>query len=187
MRPRGRPIRQRETTPEDFSPRVKLALRLYVHGVVKTQKEAALAAQLNPVTLSIVVNSPAGKHYMKTALELIDLHANDTNILLEKLSERAIARIGELMEGAWKEDIQLKAAIDLADRGPNTAKIQKHQVESYTLANSDARALAEAMVMAATVRNQNVTLATENFDKVNVDESDEVEPPTTQLTLLKSE
>jgi len=176
-------------TPEDFSPRVKLALRLYVHGVCKTQKEAAVAAGLSHMHFHSIVKSPAGQHYMKTAHELIEQHANDTNMLIQKLSHRAIQVLGTLMEDAGKEDVRLRAAQDLADRGPETSKIQRHQVESFTLAGSDARALAESIMMAATAREQNAALATENFDKVNMEESTEVlieeVPAPTQLTLLK--
>ena len=174
--------------PEEFSPRVKLALRLYVHGVCKTQKEAAHAAGLNYNYFHTVLHTPAGKHYMKTAHQLIEEHANDTNALIAKLSHRAVEVIGTLMEDAGKEDVRLRAAIDLADRGPETAKIQKHQVESFTLANADARALAESILMASQVRANNTSLATENFDKVAASEEAEVveviEAPA-QLTLLK--
>lgn len=179
--------------PDEFSPRVKLALRLYVHGVCKTQKEAAHAAGLNYNYFHTILHTPAGQHYMKTAHQLIEEHANDTNALIAKLSHRAIEVIGTLMEDAGKEDVRLRAAVDLADRGPETAKIQKHQVESFTLASTDARALAEAMVAAAQVRNANTALITDNFDKVG-DSADtaevvEVVPPSAeapaQLTLLK--
>jgi hypothetical protein len=174
-------------TPESLSPRVKLALRLYVHGVVPTQKAAAEAAGLHPMSFHTVLHTAAGQAYMKTAHELIEQHAHDTNALIQGLSVRAIQVLGTLMEDAGKEDVRLRAAVDLADRGTETAKIHKHQVESFTLAGADARALAESVVMAATVRNQNANLRVENFDRVNVDEvdtPDEVVPPHPQLLLL---
>lgn len=176
-------------TPEDFSPRVKLALRLYVHGVCKTQVDAAKQAGLHPQTFHAILKTPAGKHYMQTAHQLIEQHAHDTNTLIQKLSHRAIEVIGTMMEDAGKEDVRLRAAQDLADRGSETAKIQKHQVESFTLGNADARALAESITMAAQVRAANAALATENFDRVNVEEEavevEIVPPPSAQLTLLK--
>lgn len=173
-------------TPDDFSPRMRLAFRLYAHGVVKTQKAAAEAAGLHPQSFHMAVNSPAGKQYMKTAHELIEQHANDVNALIQGLSVRAVQVLGTLMEDAGKEEVRFRAAQDLADRGSETAKIHKHQVESFTLANSDARALAEAVVMAAAVRNQNAQLKTENFDRVNVDDIDSAIPlAPVQLTLLK--
>lgn len=177
---------------EDLSPRVRMALRLYVHGVVKTQGEACRLAGLTQAYFSQVVNSPAGREYMKSAHNIIEENAHDVNLLIRKLSGRAIEVIGTMMEDASKEDVRLKAAQDLADRGPETAKIHKHQVESFTLSGEDARAIAESMVQAAAVRNSFVTLKTDNFDRVNVDEEPEVladeQLPLTpvQLTLMES-
>jgi hypothetical protein len=168
---------------EDLSPRVKMALRLYVHGVVPTQREASRLAGLNEAYFSQVINSSAGKQYMKSAHNIIEENAHDTNLLIQKLSHRAIAVIGTLMEDAGKEDVRLRAAQDLADRGPETAKIQKHQVESFTLSSSDARAIAESMVQAAAVKKTYSHLEKEDFDKVNVDSPVEVIKAEEQLAL----
>lgn len=170
----------------DLSPRIRMGLRLYVHGVVKTQKEAASLAGVSNVYFSQVVNSPAGMEYMKSAHNIIEENAHDVNLLIKRLSERAIGVIGTLMEDASKEDIRLRAAQDLADRGPETAKIQKHQVESFTLSGADARAIAESMVAAAAVRGTYEELKTEDFVRVNTDEpAAELPPPPVQLTLLE--
>ena len=176
--------RREALTPDSLSPRVKLALRLYVHGVVPTQKAAAEAAGLHPMSFHTTLHSPAGQLYMKTAHELIEENAHDTSKLIQALSVRGIQVLGQLMEDAGKEDVRLRAAQDLADRGAETSKVHRHQVESFTLGGADARALAESVVMAAAVRNANAALVTENFDRVNLDEIEEVEAPV-QLTLLK--
>lgn len=106
---------------------------------------------------------------MGTAHEHINNTALQTTELIDKLSRRAIEVIGTQMEDASSEALRLKAAIDLADRGSETSKIQKHQVESFTLSSQDARAIAESMVAAATVRQRHSDLRTDNFDKVNID------------------
>jgi predicted nucleotide-binding protein len=171
---------------EDLSPRVRMALRLYVHGVVKTQIEAARIAGLSNAYFCQVVNSPAGQTYMKSAHNIIEENAHDVNALIKRLSHRAIEVIGGLMEDASKEDIRLRAAQDIADRGDETAKIQKHQVETFTLSGADARAIAESMVQAAAVRERFKELKVENFDHVNVDEqvapvAENIEQPTLHL------
>lgn len=171
---------------EDLSPRVRMALRLYVHGAVKTQREAADAAGLNRAYFSSVANSPAGQKYMQSAHNIIEENANDVSTLMRRLSVRAIAVIGGLMEDGTKEETRLRAAQDLADRGPETAKIQKHQVESFTLGTADARAIAESMVAAASIRQRFASLENENFDRVDIEEA-EVEQIATipSLTLME--
>jgi hypothetical protein len=168
---------------KDLSPRVRMALRLYVHGVVPTQREASRLAGLSEAYFSQVINSPAGRTYMQSAHNIIEENAHDVNLLIQKLSVRAIGVIGTLMEDASKEDVRLKAAQDLADRGPETAKIQKHQVESFTLSSSDARAIAESMVQAAAVKKKFSNLESEDFDMVNTDSPAEVIRAEEQLAL----
>ena len=123
---------------------------------------------------------------METAHAMIQQTALTTSALIEKLSRRAIEVIATQMEDASSEGLRLKAAIDLADRGSETSKVHKHQVESFTLASEDARVIAESMVAAASVRQANAALRHENFDKVNVDEVEITTPivvPSPQLRL----
>lgn len=113
---------------------------------------------------------------METAHAMIQQTALTTNALIEKLSRRAIEVIATQMEDASSEGLRLKAAIDLADRGSETSKIHKHQVESFTLGSEDARAIAESLAAAASVRQVNASLRHENFDRVNVDEVEATTP-----------
>lgn len=163
-----------------------MALRLYVHTAVPTLQEAAKAAGLHYGYLWKMSRTKAGKEFMKTALDHINDTALQTNVLIEKLGRRAIEIIGTQMETASSEALRLKAAIDLADRAPETSKIHKHQVEGLMLSGEDARQIAESMVAAASVRQANAHLRTQNFDKVNLDGIEGTEPiaiPT--LTLEK--
>lgn len=172
---------------DQLRPRARMALRLYVHAAVPNLTQAAKAVGLNPRYLAKVSRSQAGQEFMKTAHELINDTALDTNQLIQKLSRRAIEVIGTTMEDASSEALRLKAAIDLADRGPETSKIQKHQVESFTLGSADAKAIAESMVQAAALRQRHSNLEHENFDRVNLDAVEDAIPvvtPSPQLKLL---
>jgi hypothetical protein len=164
-----------------------MALRLYVHGAVSSMSEAADAVGLSRAYLSKVYNTPAGQQFMASAHELINNTALNTNQLIEKLSRRAIEVIGTTMEDGSSEGLRLKAAIDLADRGAETSKIHKHQVESFTLGTDDARAIAESMVQAAALRAKHTNLETENFDRVNLDAVEEAIPVVVHNPQLKLE
>lgn len=123
---------------------------------------------------------------METAHAMIQETALSTSALIDKLSRRAIEVIATQMEDASSEGLRLKAAIDLADRGSETSKVHKHQVESFTLGSEDARAIAESLAAAAAVRQTNAALRHENFDRVNVDDVEENVPvvvPSPQLRL----
>lgn len=109
---------------------------------------------------------------METAHTHINNTALQTTELIEKLSRRAIEVIGTQMEDASSEGLRLKAAIDLADRGAETSKVHKHQVESFTLSSQDARGIAESLVAAAVLKARHSDLGLSNFDRVNVDVDD---------------
>lgn len=163
-----------------------MGLRLFVHCAVPTLKEAAMAVGLHPVYLSKMARTAAGVEFMETAHAMIQQTALSTSALIDKLSRRAIEVIATQMEDASSEGLRLKAAIDLADRGSETSKVHKHQVESFTLGSEDARAIAESLAAAASVRQVNASLKHENFDRVNVDEVEESTPivvPSPQLRL----
>jgi hypothetical protein len=150
---------------EDLSPRVRMALRMYAHGACNLS-QAADAMGLSVGYLSIVKNSAIGQKFMQTAHQIIDEKAANTSALIAGLSHRAVQVLGTMMEDSPSEQIRLKAAIDLADRGPETSKIQKHQVESFTLSGKDAQDIAAALVRGATVHERYAHLAEGNFDKV---------------------
>lgn len=173
--------------PDGLSPRVKMALRLYAHGQVKTLIQAAEAVELHPRYLQNISRTQAGKRFMKTADEMIANTALSTTQLIDQLSRRAIEVIGTQMENASSESLRLKAAIDLADRGSETSKIQKHQVEAFTLNSADARAIAESMVEAAALRAKHAALATENFDRVNTTADEDDVPVVIPSPILRLE
>lgn len=174
-------------TQSQLRPRARMGLRLYVHAAVPNITEAARAVGLHPRYLAKVARSRAGIEFMETAHTLINNTALQTTELIEKLSRRAIEVIGTTMEEASSEAIRLKAAIDLADRGPETSKIHKHQVESFTLGSDDAREIASAMVQAAALRAKHADLKDSNFDRVNLDAVEDAIPVVQPNPLLKLE
>ncbi len=157
-RKRGRPPKARAITnaewkeslrkPEDISPRGQMGLRLLVHGGM-TVKDAAATIGMHPGSLGIIKNSPAGKAYMDSAHKVLENKALQGSALISALSRRAIEIIAETMEDAENPALRLKAAQDIADRAPETAKTQKHHVESFTLSGKDAQAIALAMTESA--------------------------------------
>lgn len=142
---------------------------MYVNAAVPTLREAARIAGISYQYLININGTEAAKKYKQTAHEIIDEKAADTTALISALSHRAVQVIGQMMEDGGSENIRLRAAIDLADRGPETSKIQKHQVESFSLSSEDARGIAESLVAAAAVRQRNAHLAEEDFDMVNTE------------------
>lgn len=150
----------------DLNPRVRMALRMYAFGACKTLGEAAECVGLSPVWLSLKKNSPAGQAYMQSAQQILDDKTASTSQIIEQLGRRALDIIGDKMENSKDDKIQLRAAIDLADRAPSTSKVQKIQMESFTLAGKDAKALAEALVAGKSVNEKFAHLAEGDFDKV---------------------
>lgn len=107
-------------------------------------------------------------------MDSIDSAIADTSLsttaLIERLSRRAVEVIGRTMEDGSSESIRLKAAIDIADRGAETSKVQKHQLESFSITSGDARAIAEAMVAGASVRKRFAAEVQNDFDRVGMAE-----------------
>jgi hypothetical protein len=139
---------------------------MYAFGAVKTLTEAAEVVGLSVPYLSLKKNSPAGEAYMQSAQQILDDKTANTSEILNRLGRRALEVIGEKMENAKDDKIQLRAAIDLADRAPETSKVQKVQVESFTLAGRDAKAIAEALVAGKSVNELFGHLREGNMDKV---------------------
>lgn len=76
----------------------------------------------------------------------------DLSTVIKTVSREALKTQVELMRSTNNEAIKLKATQDFLDRNPETSKVQKHQVESFSISSEDARALAEAMVRSAALR-----------------------------------
>lgn len=157
----------------ELSPRIRMALRMYALAAVPTLTAAAEACGVSLAYLSQMSNSPAGKTYMAMVQGIIDEKATVTTDILNILGRRALNKIAALMEEAGSENIQLRAAVDLADRSPETSKVQKVQVESFSLAGKDARMLAEAIVQGHSVHERYASLAEGNYVKIPIEETTE--------------
>jgi hypothetical protein len=140
---------------------------MYAFGACRTLTEAAECVGVSTAWLSQKKNSPAGKAYMESAQHILDDKTANTSQVLDRLGRRALGVIGKLMEGSNDERIQLRAATDLADRSPTYSKVQKMQVESFTLGSRDAKAIAEALVAGKSVNEQYKDIAAGDFDKVS--------------------
>ncbi len=150
-----------------ISPRITHALRLYASGAVPTKKAAAEAMGLSPQTLYIAsTKSPAAQGIHSKTMSAIEEKTVSMSALLATLSRKAVEQIGFMMENSDSEAIRLKAAIDLADRGPESSKIQKHQVESFTLTGKDVESLAAAMMESGRIESLRSKVEA-NFEQVS--------------------
>lgn len=150
---------------KSMSPRVKHAARLYALGLVKTQKDAANAVGLAPYYLNQLFN---GNDMVQSfAKELDDRLANEAiqaSAILQIAGRRAISNIAHLMEDQGvKDDIRLKAAIDLADRSPEMQKVQRVDVSGLSIGEGDARAIASALLESAQERQRYAKVATDGL------------------------
>ena len=154
------------------SPRVRLACKLYATGAVKTKKEASTVAGLHPMTLTVLSNS---KQNPKVRMLLQELEAKlesgtiQTSHALQILARRAVMKIAGLMEHSDRQDIQLKAAVELADRSPETQKTQNINSMQLSLGSDDAREIARALVESAAARDKFEHIAKDGLVEVNID------------------
>lgn len=146
-----------------------MAARLYATGAVKSKKAACEAMGLHPAYLGMLLNN--GNEGVNKILSETDTMIADRSIqmsaVLDALSRRAIGKIAKLMDVASSEKVQLDAAKDLADRGPETMKVQRHQIDGgLSIRSQDAAALAAALVQAADVQQRYVEAAQGDFVKL---------------------
>lgn len=161
-----------ERRERPLSPRVKLALRLYVMGAAKTKKEAAAMAGLQYSSLATIRRDPQVLRFMEELDAEIAAEAVNTSELLKRLGRRAIRNIAGFMESeAVKDEVRFKAAQDLADRSPETSKVLKvHSEATLTMSPEDVLRLRAAMLDGAQNKILYAEAAEGNFVKVN-DES----------------
>lgn len=163
---RGNPLAQIEPTP-----RVRNAVRLYATGAVRSKRAASIAAGLHPQYLTMLTSPNGGSEPVKRLMNDIDKMLEDKTVdmsrVMEIVSRRAVGKIAHLMESS-NENVALKAAQDLADRGPDTSKTQKVQVESFSLGDAAARELAAAMVESAKAREKYRAIGVEGLVEVDV-------------------
>lgn len=155
---------------EKISPRVRMAARLYATGAVPTKTAAAKAVGLNKEWFTVMSNhNPQVIRLVNEIDERIDDESVDMSTVLRTLGREAIKKITGLMNTASKEEIQLKAAVDLADRSTETSKIQKVQLEATQISKVDAKGLAEALVEAARVKQLYSGQVQKDFVRVDSD------------------
>ena len=162
-KPRGRP--KGTTKPNKaLSPRARLALKAVVLGM--KHKDAAAVVGLHPAYVSQLKNNALGKTYVEGMNERTDATIVDTHKLLSDLAHEAVLKMAGLMRFSSNENVILRAAQDLADRGPLTRKVQKHEVESITMSGKDVAALRSAMIEAAQERERYADAVVGDFVKV---------------------
>jgi hypothetical protein len=171
MEPTGgdKPIPRQRTGKfsRPLTPRMIAAIEMYATAAAATKHEAARAVGLSPASFYVRSTvDPRINEAIDERRDQITRRAVDMSALLRKLSEKAINKMDELMDTSKSEDIQLRAAIQLADRGPETSKIQRHQVMTMSLEGKDAQAIAEALVKSAQVRHEHVEAASGDFVRI---------------------
>jgi len=158
------------------SPRVRLAARLYATGAAKTKKEASEMAGLHPNYLTLLTGEN-GSSKVKNLINDVDSMIEDESIatskIIQRLGRKALGRLANLMDSP-NENVALKAAVDLADRAPETSKTQKIQVESLTLDGEDVRALTHAMLESARLRGDYAQVAVDGLVEVEIDKPAEL-------------
>lgn len=169
---------------QKLSPRVRLAARLYATAAAPTKREASKMAGLHPSYLTMLTGkSEKVRQLVNDTDALIQDETVSSSVILQRLGRDAIAKISQLMHESQSEGLQLKAAIDLADRSPETSKTQKVQLESFNLDGKDVQALAAAMVEAAEVQGRYAAVGVEGLVEVDTDKH---EAPAIPLPLAKS-
>lgn len=108
---------------------------------------------------------------MENAHQIISKGLTDKHALVQALGMRALQVASVIMEDAPNDGIRLKAAQDLMDRDPDLSKVQKHQVESFTLSGKDAKDLAAALTSASAVREVYSDLVHQNFNRLTAEDS----------------
>lgn len=150
---------------KNLSPRAKMALRMVVLAGMKNI-DAAKAAGLHPAYIPQLKASNPGKQFVSDLDDQLNEKSLETTVLMDRLGREALHRLATLMRHCEQPGIQLRAAMDLADRAPATSKVHKHQVESFTLGSADAKEIAAALVESASRRQQFIGAATGEFVKV---------------------
>lgn len=165
----ARKLYPHEVRVKDLSPRLKLAIRLYSTGLAKTMREASEKAGLNPSVFYITKSTePKVSELMAYVDRQLEQEELDTAALIKRLGRQAVRNIAHLMENAKKEEVQLKAAQDLADRSPETSKVINVNARVETPLTEDAVAsLRRSILEAAALRERFVEAAEGNYVTVS--------------------
>lgn len=155
----------------DLSPRVKLAARLYGSGLAPTKKAASIAAGLHPQYLTMIssIGNEKVRNIIGEAEEAIRFKTEDISTLLARCGREGLHKIHALMGQSPDERIQLKAAMDLADRSNETSKVQKLASVGMSLSGDDVERLTRALVESAKVREEFKEAAEGDYIRVEQD------------------
>lgn len=170
------------------SPRMRIAAKLYQSGIAKTLGEAAKLAGLAPSSLyamNVSENDEFNRISSKAALDR-DIATGDISVVLQRLGRSALSKLHTLMETSDSEGIQLKAAQDLADRSPETSKVQKLAISSISLDGQDVAKLTAAMVESAEVKQKYVEATEGDFVRVSIDAPTATDLPALPVPLRES-
>lgn len=179
----GSAIRQQT---RDLRPRTKAALRLYASGATKSIAEAARVVGASPSSVYVAHCTLTGQELVNSVDARIEEKTIDMAELLKRLGREAVLKTAALMREAGSQNIQLAAARDLADRSPETSKIQKIQVEPFTLDPAAGKALAAALVESAMVKEKFADASTKDLIKVE-STAYRVLPPGAEMALTSEE
>lgn len=170
----ARDYRMNQNSKYGLTPRVKHACRLYASAAVATKQEAAEAVGLNPSYFN-VITQPGHAKANPEAIALIDEiqqriedKAVDLSAVVQEVSREALTEVRKLMKNSQNEAIRLKAATDVLDRNPETSKIQKNAIASFSLDSADAKELAHALVLGARATAE-IGEITSDFVRIPVD------------------
>jgi len=152
-------------------PRVRTALRLVLSGATRTQGEAARIAGLHQAYLSGVKRSPIVQAYIRKLEAQMDAQTINMSAAMQELGRKGLLKIAEFMESEQvKDELRLRAAMDLADRSPETSKTSKLSIEGdLTIRQGDANRLIEALVE-ATQADERYAREVSQGDYVKVDD-----------------
>lgn len=139
---------------------MRLAVKVYELGLAPTKGKAAKLVGLSPAAFygryRKGVECRDLKQEANRIVAIADEKIVDVSAYLAKTSLEAVKEIHGMMKNpAMSEGVRLKAAIDLADRGPETSKTQKIQATTYSMDGKDVKELAAALVAAREARMNN--------------------------------
>lgn len=145
-------------------------------------------AGINPEWFTTMTNhNDETKRIVNKVDQMLEDETVQTSTLLQALGRAAIKKLHGLMTGSGKEEIQLKAAQDLADRSPETTKIQKHELSvNPQISSEEAKLLAKALIEGAQVHQDYKAITAGDYVKVDIDVMDK-EPVNAEVVEVRAE
>jgi len=163
------------------SPRIRQAALLYASGSAPTKHAAArLAGVAKEHFVNMSNLNPATRRIISDVHSMIEDETVATSKVLQSLSRKALGRLATLMDSD-SETIAFRAAQDLADRGPETMKTQRIQMDSLTLTGEDAKALASAMVESSKIQHDYRQVGIDGLVEVDLENPETTREPSLKL------